>query len=195
MVACGNVPLTVVGLGGGVGAAALGYQMFAHVKVRVAMWRNPWSDPTDKGYQIIQALFAIGSGGLFGVGLGQGTPEKIPAYYNDFIFAVVCEQLGQVFGMLLLAVYVLLILRGVTVVSRARRSFEMLLGYGVLTMLSIQTFMIVAGVIKMISADRRYDAVSQLRRLVAALLHGDDRRSARGKRTGCRRIWRRTSSA
>ena len=149
-VACGNVPLTIVGMGGGVGAAVLGYQMFAHVKVRVAMWRNPWSDPTDKGYQIIQALFAIGSGGLFGVGLGQGTPEKIPAYYNDFIFAVVCEQLGQIFGLLLLAVYVLLILRGVTVVSRARRSFEMLLGYGVLTMLSIQTFMIVAGVIKMI---------------------------------------------
>ena len=149
-VACGNVPLTVVGLGGGVGAAALGYQMFAHVKVRVAMWRNPWSDPTDKGYQIIQALLAIGSGGLFGVGLGQGTPEKIPAYYNDFIFAVICEQLGQVFGVLLLAVYVLLILRGVTVVARARRSFEMLLGCGVLAMLGIQTFMIVAGVIKMI---------------------------------------------
>ncbi len=149
-VACGNVPLTIVGLGGGVGAAVLGYQMFAHVKVRVAMWRNPWSDPTDKGYQIIQALLAIGSGGLFGVGLGQGTPEKIPAYYNDFIFAVVCEQLGQVFGVLLLAVYVLLILRGVTVVARARRSFEMLLGCGVLTMLGIQTFMIVAGVIKMI---------------------------------------------
>ena len=149
-VACGNVPLTVVGLGGGVGAAVLGYQMFAHVKVRVAMWRNPWSDPTDKGYQIIQALLAIGSGGLFGVGPGQGTPEKIPAYYNDFIFAVICEQLGQVFGVLLLAVYVLLILRGVTVVARARRSFEMLLGCGVLAMLGIQTFMIVAGVIKMI---------------------------------------------
>ena len=149
-VACGNVPLTIVGLGGGVGAAVLGYQMFAHVKVRVAMWRNPWSDPTDKGYQIIQALLAIGSGGLFGVGLGQGTPEKIPAYYNDFIFAVICEQLGQVFGVLLLAVYVLLILRGVTVVACARRSFEMLLGCGVLAMLGIQTFMIVAGVIKMI---------------------------------------------
>ncbi|MGN0772911.1 MAG: FtsW/RodA/SpoVE family cell cycle protein, partial [Candidatus Ventricola sp.] len=67
-VACGNVPLTIVGLGGGVGAAVLGYKMFAHVKVRVAMWRNPWSDPLDKGYQIIQALLAIGSGGLFGVG-------------------------------------------------------------------------------------------------------------------------------
>lgn len=149
-VACGNMPLTLIGAGGGIGAAMLGYKMFAHVKVRVAMWRNPWSDPTNKGYQIIQALLAIGSGGLFGVGLGQGTPEKIPAYYTDFIFAVICEQLGQVFGVLLLVVYVLLILRGVTVVSRARRSFSMLLGCGVLTMLGIQTFMIVAGVIKLI---------------------------------------------
>ena len=149
-VACGNVPLTVMGLGGGAAAAALGYKMFAHVKVRVAMWRNPWSDPLDKGYQIIQALLAIGSGGLFGLGLGQGTPEKIPAYYNDFIFAVICEQLGLVFGLLLIAVYVLLVLRGVSVIARSRRSFDMLLGCGVLAMLAIQTFMIVGGVIKML---------------------------------------------
>ena len=149
-VACGNVPLTVAGLGGGVGAAMLGYRMFAHVKVRVAMWRNPWSDPLDKGYQIIQALLAIGSGGLFGVGLGQGTPDKIPAYFNDFIFAVICEQLGMVFGVLVLAVYALLLLRGVTVITRSRRSLDMLLGCGVLAMLIIQTFMITAGVIKMI---------------------------------------------
>lgn len=149
-VACGNVPLTTLGLAGGAGAAVLGYRMFAHVKVRVAMWRNPWSDPLDKGYQIIQALLAIGSGGLFGLGLGQGTPEKIPAYYNDFIFAVVCEQLGLVFGLLLIAAYVLLVLRGVTVISRSRTSMHMLLGCGVLAMLAIQTFMIVGGVIKML---------------------------------------------
>ena len=149
-VACGNLPLTAVGLGGGVAAAVLGYRMFAHVKVRVAMWQNPWSDALDKGYQIIQALLAIGSGGLFGVGLGQGTPSKIPAYYNDFIFAVVCEQLGMVFGVCVLAVYVLIMLRGMEVSLRARRSFDMLLGCGVVAMLGVQTFMIVAGVIKMI---------------------------------------------
>ncbi len=148
--ACGNVPLTVLGIGGGAAAAVMGYQMFAHVKVRVAMWQNPWSDPLDKGYQIIQALLAIGSGGLFGVGLGQGTPEKIPAYYNDFIFAVICEQMGLIFGLLVLAVYLLLIARGVTVITRARRSFDMLLGCGVLAMLAIQALMIVGGVIKMI---------------------------------------------
>ena len=149
-VACGNVPLTMLGLAGGAGAAVMGYRMFAHVKVRVAMWRNPWSDPLDKGYQIIQALLAIGSGGLFGVGLGQGTPEKIPAYFNDFIFAVICEQLGLVFGVLVLAVYVLMMLRGMTVISRSRRSFDMLLGCGVLAILAIQTVMIVGGVIKML---------------------------------------------
>ena len=148
--ACGNVPLTLVGLGGGVGAAVMGYRMFAHVKVRVAMWRNPWSDALDKGYQIIQALLAIGSGGLFGVGLGQGTPDKIPAYFNDFIFAVVCEQLGMVFGICVIAVYALIVVRGVSVCLRSRRSFDLLLGCGVCAMLGIQTFMIVAGVIKMI---------------------------------------------
>ena len=148
--ACGNVPLTILGLGGGVGAAVVGYRMFAHVKVRVAMWRNPWSDALDKGYQIIQALLAIGSGGLFGVGLGQGTPEKIPAYWNDFIFAVICEQLGIVFGICVIAVYVLIIVRSVSVSMRSRRSFDLLLGCGVAGMLGIQTFMIVAGVIKMI---------------------------------------------
>ncbi|MBP3428428.1 MAG: FtsW/RodA/SpoVE family cell cycle protein [Clostridia bacterium] len=148
--ACGNVPLTVLGLGGGAGAAVMGYRMFAHVKVRVAMWRNPWSDPLDKGYQIIQALLAIGSGGLFGVGLGQGTPDMIPAYHNDFIFAVICEQMGLVFGFLTIAVYLLIIMRGVTIISRTRRSFDMLLGCGVLAMLAIQTFMIVGGVVKMI---------------------------------------------
>jgi len=149
-VACGNVLLTMIGFAGGAGAAVMGYKMFAHVKARVAMWRNPWSDPLDKGYQIIQALLAIGSGGLFGVGLGQGTPEKIPAYFNDFIFAVICEQLGLIFGMLVLAVYVLLILRGVSVISHSRRSMHMLLGCGVLAMLAIQTIMIVGGVIKML---------------------------------------------
>ena len=148
--ACGNVALTGLGLLGGAGAAVIGYKMFAHVKVRVAMWRNPWSDPLDKGYQIIQALLAISSGGLFGVGLGQGTPEKIPMYYNDFIFAVICEQLGLVFGLFLLAVYAVLIVRCVHVALRSRRSFDLLLGCGVAALLGIQTFMIVGGVIKMI---------------------------------------------
>ena len=189
--ASGNLPLTVLGVGGGAAAAVLGYQMFAHVKVRVAMWKNPWSDPTGGGYQIIQALLAIGSGGLFGVGLGQGTPEKIPAYYNDFIFAVVCEQLGQVFGVLLILCYLALILRGTTLVTRARRSFGMLLGCGVLASFGIQTFMIAGGVIKLIPLTGvtmpflSYGGSSMLSCMgMIGILHGTDADSRRTLLTG-----------
>ena len=141
-----------------VGGAGVGAALFAIIKgtdymtLRIANWKNPWDDAQNKGLQAVQSMLAIGSGGVFGLGLGNGRQKflYLPEPQNDFIFAVVCEQLGQAFGVLLLAVYVLLILRGVTVVARARRSFEMLLGCGVLTMLGIQTFMIVAGVIKMI---------------------------------------------
>ncbi len=148
--ASGNVPLTVVGLGGGAGAAVLGYNMFAHVKVRVAMWRNPWSDALGKGYQIIQALLAIGSGGLVGVGLGLGQPRVIPAYYTDFVFAVICEQFGILFGICVVAVYVVILMRGVSLALRARRSFLALLALGCTSLLGVQTFVIIGGVIKLI---------------------------------------------
>ena len=129
-VACGNVPLTILGLGGGAGAAVLGYQMFAHVKVRVAMWRNPWSDPTDKGYQIIQALLAIGSGGLFGKGLFQGTQHSLgllPEAQTDFIFCVLAEELGFFGVAALLALYVSLILICFRIASSSNDLFGMLI--------------------------------------------------------------------
>ena len=68
-IASSNLPLTLVGLGGGAVAAAVGYQMFSHVRVRVAVWKNPWADILGNGYQIVQALMAIASGGMFGLGL------------------------------------------------------------------------------------------------------------------------------
>ncbi len=148
--ASGNVPLTVAGLGGGAGAAVVGYNMFAHVKVRVAMWRNPWSDALGKGYQIIQALLAIGSGGLVGVGLGLGQPRVITAYYKDFVFAVICEQFGILFGMCVVAVYVVFIVRGISLALRSRRSFLALLALGCTSLLGVQTFVIIGGVIKLI---------------------------------------------
>ena len=148
--ASSHLGLTLLGLGGGVAASVLGYQMFSHVKVRVAMWRNPWSDALGKGWQIIQALLAIGSGGLFGLGLGLGQPRSIPAYYTDFIFAVICEQFGILFGLCVIAVYMLIIVRGVTIALRSRRSQHALLALGCTTLLGVQTFVIIAGVIKMI---------------------------------------------
>ena len=146
----GNLFLTGLGLAGGAGAAVMGYKMFAHVKKRVAIWLNPWSDYENSGFQIVQSLMAIASGGLFGVGLGLGSPKTIPVYYTDFIFAVICEQFGLIFGLCVLLMYVAIIWRGATTAMAARTSFHGLLALGCTIMLGLQTFVIIGGVIKMI---------------------------------------------
>ena len=146
----GNLPLTGLGVAGGCGAAVLGYKMFAHVKKRVAIWRNPWLYYETSGYQMVQALMAIASGGLFGVGLGLGSPRVIPVYFSDAIFAVICEQFGILFGVLVLVMYVILILRGASIANAARHSFHAIIAMGATVMLGVQTFVIIGGVIKLI---------------------------------------------
>ena len=145
-----NLLLTGIGLAGGAGAAVLGYRMFAHVKRRVAIWQNPWSDYDNAGYQLVQGLMAIASGGLFGVGLGLGSPRTIPVYHTDFIFAVICEQFGVIFGLCVLLMYVAIIWRGATTAMAARTSFHGLLAMGATLMIGLQTFVIIGGVIKLI---------------------------------------------
>ena len=148
--ASGNLWVTGLGLMGGAGAAVLGYKMFAHVKRRVQVWLDPWQDYNDAGYQIIQSLMAIASGGLFGVGLGLGSPRTIPVYHTDFIFAVICEQFGLIFGLCVLLMYVALIWRGATIAMAARSSFHGLLAMGCTVLLGLQTFVIIGGVLKLI---------------------------------------------
>ena len=145
-----NLLLTGIGLAGGAGAAVLGYKMFAHVKRRVAIWQNPWSDYDNAGYQLVQGLMAIASGGMFGVGLGLGSPRTIPVYHTDFIFAVICEQFGVIFGLCVLLMYVAIIWRGATTAMAARTSLHGLLAMGATLMIGLQTFVIIGGVIKLI---------------------------------------------
>ncbi len=146
----GNLALTGLGLAGGAGAAVAGYKMFAHVKRRVAIWLNPWSDYDNAGYQIIHSLMAIASGGLFGVGLGLGSPRTIPVYHTDFIFSVICEQFGLIFGCCVLLIYVALIWRGAAIAMATRTSFHGLLAMGITVLLGLQTFVIIGGVLKLI---------------------------------------------
>ena len=146
----GNLALTGIGLAGGAGAAVAGYHMFAHVKRRVAIWQNPWSDYDNAGYQIIHSLMAIASGGLFGVGLGLGSPRTIPVYHTDFIFSVICEQFGLIFGCCVLLMYVALIWRGAAIAMSTRTSFHGLLAMGITVLLGLQTFVIIGGVLKLI---------------------------------------------
>ncbi len=145
-----NLPLTALGLLGGCGAAVLGYRMFAHVKKRVAIWINPWSDYDNAGYQIVQGLMALASGSLLGMGLGLGSPTTIPVYETDFIFAVICEQFGLIFGVCVLLIYVAIVWRGATIAMASRHAFQGLVAMGATLMIGLQTFVIIGGVIKLI---------------------------------------------
>ena len=145
-----NLMLTGLGLASGCVGAVGAYYMFDHVRTRVAIWLNPWSDTQDKGYQIVQALIAISSGGVFGLGLGLGTPRMIPYYHTDFIFAAICEEFGIFFAVCMLLMYCFLFMRGIRIALEASTAYHSLMAFGATLMLAVQTFVIVGGVTKMI---------------------------------------------
>ena len=132
-------------LGAGCVGAVVAYRFIPLIGDRVALWLNPWSDPTGLGYQLIQSLIAIGSGGLFGMGLGLGSPRDIPLYHSDFIFGSMTEQFGLMFSLMVMAVYVLIIMRGLSMAMNARTSFLSLIAFGIVTMLGFQTMLIIGG--------------------------------------------------
>ena len=148
--ASGNVWMTSLGAAGGAGAAVAGYTMFSHVKRRVAAWQDPWRDFDGSGFQIGHGLMAIASGGLLGSGLGLGSSKIIPIYHTDFIFAVICEQFGLIFGICVMLVYIAIIWRGTMIAMSARNRFHALLAMGATIMLGLQTFIIIGGVLKLI---------------------------------------------
>ena len=109
---------------------------------RITAWRDPFSDPTDDGYQIIQSLYAIGSGGLFGLGFGQGRQKYLylPEEHNDYIFSIVCEELGLVGAAAILLLYALLLLRGYWISMHIRDRFLSLMVAGITTLTALQVF-------------------------------------------------------
>lgn len=133
---------TVVGI--------LGYLFLYHIQVRVGVWLNPWEDVSNKGYQIAQSLFAIASGGYFGRGLGNGAPDYIPEVHTDFIFSAICEEMGVFGGAAIIILYFLLAYRCFKITLNTQNSYNKAVGLGLSLMFSIQTFIIIGGVIKMI---------------------------------------------
>lgn len=113
---------------------------------RITMWLNPWEDELGKGMQAIQSLLAIGSGGVTGLGLGNGKQKflYLPEAQNDFIFAVVCEELGLIGACLILALFAMLIIRGYWLALHARDKFGSLVVVGVTTLFAFQVFANVA---------------------------------------------------
>ena len=110
---------------------------------RVTAWLHPEQDPGDTGYQILQSLYAIGSGGLFGLGYGKSRQKYLylPFQYNDYIFAVICEELGFVGAVCIIAVLACLILRGYWIALRARDRFSTVLAAGLVTLIAVQTIL------------------------------------------------------
>ncbi len=149
-VATGKIGTTLVGLGAGAVGAVVSYHLFDHVKARVAIWQNPWATYSTSGYQVAQGLMAIASGGVMGLGLTKGMPKSIPAYNTDYIFAVICEEFGIIFGIAVIALYLVLIIRGALIALNARTRYLMLVAFGCTVLITLQSFIIIGGVIKLI---------------------------------------------
>ena len=130
--------------------AVIAYNMFDHVRDRVEIWLDPWSQYSGKGYQVVQGMFAFGAGGYTGSGLGKGFPTRIPAAQNDFIFAAIGEELGLLGCTAILAAFVLLIGAGLRTASRTQRPFEQLLATGLTLIFGLQAFIIIGGVLRVV---------------------------------------------
>ncbi len=113
-----------------------------YASARITAWRNPEADPSDSGYQILQSLYAIGSGGLWGLGLGKSRQKYLylPEEHNDYIFAIVCEELGFVGAGLIILLFMLLIARGIWLALHAKTRFCSLTMAGLVVQLALQVF-------------------------------------------------------
>ncbi|BBY23742.1 FtsW/RodA/SpoVE family cell cycle protein [Mycobacterium stomatepiae] len=140
----------VIGLVLFAAGSVVAYFIFAHVRTRVQMWWDPFSDPDGSGYQIVQSLFSFATGGIFGTGLGNGQPDTVPAASTDFIIAAFGEELGLVGLAALLMLYTIVIVRGMRTAIATRDSFGKLLAAGLASTLAIQLFIVVGGVTQLI---------------------------------------------
>ncbi len=126
-------------------AGLVGYSLIGLIQLRIETWLNPWVDPSGRAYQIVQSLLAIANGGLFGRGPGLGSPTLVPISHSDFIFTAIAEETGMVGVVGLLALFALLISRGLHVALFASGRFQRLLAMGITAYFSIQSLLIIGG--------------------------------------------------
>ena len=142
MFVAGTSPKWLLAGAGGAAVFLVVYVSFmGYAGDRITAWLHPELDPGDTGYQILQSLYAIGSGGLFGLGYGKSRQKYLylPFQYNDYIFAVICEELGFVGALGIMALFAMLILRGYWIALRARSRFSTVLAAGLTTLIAVQT--------------------------------------------------------
>lgn len=149
-VATGRWQYILAGLGLGAGAAVVAYKLFSHIQIRVMAWRDPWSHINNEGYQICRSLFAIGTGGIMGMGLGQGLPESVPVVESDFIFSAISEELGVVFALCLILVYISSFIMFINIALKMKNQFYKLCAFGLGVVVMFQVFICIGGATKFI---------------------------------------------
>lgn len=139
-----------IGFGGLAIACVAGYALFSHVQTRVQVWLNPTADIDNRGYQICQSLFGIGTGGWFGLGIGEGLPSKIPVVDKDFIFSAISEEFGGIFAICLILLCVSCFIMIVNVSMQMKDKFYKLVAIGLGTLYAMQVILTIGGAIKFI---------------------------------------------
>jgi peptidoglycan glycosyltransferase len=140
----------VTGLGAFSVASVIAYRLFSHVRVRVQAFLDPWSDIDSGGYQVASSLFAIGTGGWFGMGLGKGLPQSIPVRESDFIFSAISEEMGGIFAICLILVCLSCFIMFVNIAMKMKRLFYKLTALGLSVIYIFQVFLTIGGAIKFI---------------------------------------------
>jgi peptidoglycan glycosyltransferase len=150
-VATGRGAYLAMGAGLFSAGAFFAWRTFAHVQDRIIGWLHPWQHYNDnKGYQIIQAMFAFGTGGVTGTGLSLGSPQRVPEVSTDFIYAAIGEELGLLGTTAVLISYLLMVGAGLRIALRAEGTFEKLLATGLTVILGLQSFIIIGGVTRLV---------------------------------------------
>ena len=148
--ATGKKIYLIGGLFAGSAASIVAYKLFSHVKVRVEAWINPWPIIDDKGYQITQSLFAIGTGGLFGSGLFMGLPNSVPVVEQDFIISAICEELGSFFSICIVLMSMCIFIISIRIALNCKDEFYKLTTSALACTYGFQIFLTVGGAIKLI---------------------------------------------
>lgn len=149
-VATGRIAYVILGGLLFLAGSYVAYLLFGHVQLRIRAWLDPWQDPTGDGFQIVQALFNISDGGIFGTGLGAGFSQTIPEVHTDFIFATIASELGLLGATVVLLAFLIFVYRGIKISILATDDASKLLAFGLTSMFGLQTLIIVGGATKMI---------------------------------------------